>query len=349
MEKVIMLKRTIVLAIVVFIFSFGTVNANVTDDLIAYYPFEGNSNDVINGYDGFDTDVTYTAGAVGQSVTFNGNGFIEVPNFPGLETWTISFWVFVDKFPAMHYSNAVGMQSNENSKYNWSMAIWYNNWLDSQFQTCTVNNWHQMHPGRGIYVGKWYHIVSTLGADGTYRMYYNGILANARIEEDIPCASTTSLLMGCPIDSYSMAFQGAIDELRIYGVAKTPEEVKLMAEAGEWVPPAVKTEPQLININVTPKKLNAKDKNRNAVLPVIITISDNYQLSEIDIASIQLEGISPIRSSIEEDEIALKFRKTDIVATIGEVENGDIVILKMAGFFADGTAFIGEDEIIIKK
>ena len=30
-------------------------------------------------------------------------------------------------------------------------------------------------------------------------------------------------------------------------------------------------------------------------------------------------------------------------------ENGDIVILKMAGFFADGTAFIGEDEIIIKK
>ena len=345
-----MFYKLVILVIVAFALCLSTADAGINDDpnLVAYYPFEGNSSDVINGYDGFDTDVSYVEGAVGQSVTFNGNGFIEVPNFPGLETWTIALWVFVDEFPAVHYSNAVGMQSNENNKYNWTIALWYNQWLDSQFQTCTVNNWHQMHPGRPLYVGKWYHIVSTLGADGTYSMYYNGVLGNTRLEEDIPCAdSSSTLIMGQAIDSYSMPFKGAIDELRIYGVAKTPEEVKLMAEAGGWVPQAI--EPESINIDVKPRKLNAKSKKKRAVLPVTILTGDNYDLSEIDIASIKLEGVAPSRSSIKKNKIDLKFSLLDIISALGDVTNGDTVILKMTGALTDDTNFIGEDQVIIKK
>jgi hypothetical protein len=348
-----MLNRIVALVIVAFVLSIGTVNAEINDNLVAYYPFEGNSDDVINDYHGIDEgEVAYVEGAVGQSATFNGNGYIEVPAFPGLETWTISFWIYVDEMPPKYWYSVVGKMADiwegTAGNYNWVFAMYRNNWFDVQYESCVGDNKdYMMHPGQPFYAKKWYHVASTRDSDGNFKIYLNGKLGNQQTLADLPCANDESLIIGGQTTSYAFPFKGAVDELRIYGVAKTAEEILEISEEGEWVAQAI--EPESINIDVTPKKLNAKSKEKRAVLPVTILTGDNYDLSEIDIASIKLEGVAPSRSSINKNKIDLKFSLLDIISALGDVTNGDTIILKMTGALTDDTSFIGEDQVIIKK
>jgi hypothetical protein len=113
-----------------------------------------------------------------------------------------------------------------------------------------------------------------------------------------------------------------------------------------------------------PNPLNVKSKG---VLPVAILGTEDFDVSQIDPATILLEGVAPLRWALEDvgtpgdplagpdgfTDLTLKFRSQEIVAALGPVNDGDVLALHLTGNLKEehsGTPIEGEDVVrIIKK
>jgi hypothetical protein len=105
------------------------------------------------------------------------------------------------------------------------------------------------------------------------------------------------------------------------------------------------------------------------VLPAAILGSEDFDVSLVDSASVQLAGVSAIRSSLEDvatpvldgDECAcsedgpdswpdltLKFETRAILGAIGDVNDGDVLPLTLTGLLQDGTLIEGTDCVVIR-
>jgi T5SS/PEP-CTERM-associated repeat protein len=115
-----------------------------------------------------------------------------------------------------------------------------------------------------------------------------------------------------------------------------------------------------------PNPLNIKSKG---VLPVAILGTEDFDVTDIDPASLRLAGVAPILSSIEDvstpllekqdecdcisegedgiDDLTLKFDTQEIISALGEIADGDELVLTLTGELLDGTHIEGEDCIII--
>jgi len=115
-----------------------------------------------------------------------------------------------------------------------------------------------------------------------------------------------------------------------------------------------------------PNPLNVKDKG---ILPVAVLGSENYDVLNIDPASIRLEGVAPIRSSYEDVatpvsnktddcdcttegpdgylDLVLKFDAQEIVAVLGGLYDGDMYLLTLTGEDLSGTSIEGTDCVVI--
>ena len=114
-----------------------------------------------------------------------------------------------------------------------------------------------------------------------------------------------------------------------------------------------------------PNPLNVKS---NGVLTVAILGTYSFDVADIDIASVELNGVAPLRSSIEDvsnpanveycndfgidghDDLILKFDTQEIAASLSDVTDGDEIELILTGALSDGTIIEGQDSVtIIKK
>ncbi len=95
------------------------------------------------------------------------------------------------------------------------------------------------------------------------------------------------------------------------------------------------------------------------VLPVAIVGSEGADVSEIDVATVHLEGVAPLRSGTEDvatpasgdgcecntegpdgyQDLTLKFATQDIVAALGFVPAFEVRTLTLTGNLLDGTPF----------
>jgi len=116
-----------------------------------------------------------------------------------------------------------------------------------------------------------------------------------------------------------------------------------------------------------PNPVNVKSKG---VLPVAILGSEDLDVLTIDVASILLAGVAPIRSNYEDVaapvsngeecectregpdgylDLTLKFEMQEIVEEFGEVHRGDVLVLTLDGVLFDETPIYGEDCIVIRS
>lgn len=126
---------------------------------------------------------------------------------------------------------------------------------------------------------------------------------------------------------------------------------------------------ELVNIDIKPQScpnpLNIKSKG---VLPVAILGTTDFDVSTINIDTIKLNGVAPIRSTYEDvtapselepcgcesldpdsfEDLVLKFDKQAIIATLGAVQNNETRELTLRGNLLDGTAIEGLDCVVIK-
>lgn len=111
---------------------------------------------------------------------------------------------------------------------------------------------------------------------------------------------------------------------------------------------------------------NLKSKG---VLPVVIIGGDGFNAADIDPATITLNGISPVRWTLDDvattaaaqdsqcdtdhsdgiDDVVLKFDTQAIVASLGSVAEGDVVTLPLSGALLDGTEIAGQDIVTVLK
>jgi PKD domain len=144
--------------------------------------------------------------------------------------------------------------------------------------------------------------------------------------------------------------------------------VNVVQPPSEW-PVAVDIKPQSC-----PNPLGTKDKG---ALPIAILGSDAFYVSQIDPASVQLEGVAPQRWALEdvaapyepllgkEDiydcneagpdgflDLTLKFNVQEVVAALGDLNDGDVLVLHLTGNLLEeygGTPIVGEDVVRITK
>jgi hypothetical protein len=123
-----------------------------------------------------------------------------------------------------------------------------------------------------------------------------------------------------------------------------------------------------------PNPLNGGDKG---LLPVAILGTETFDVTRVDPATVQLEGVSPIRWALEdvatpfepyiskEDaldcntcgpdgylDLTLKFDTQAIVAALGSVNDRDVLVLELTGNLKPefgGTFIAGEDVVVILK
>jgi hypothetical protein len=108
---------------------------------------------------------------------------------------------------------------------------------------------------------------------------------------------------------------------------------------------------------------------KGAVLPVAILGTEEFDVADIDVSTVMLEGVAPIRSSYEDvatpvddtiecacttdgpdgyQDLTLKFDRAAIIAALGEVHDGDVIPLTIIGELNDGTAIEGTDCVVIR-
>ena len=112
-----------------------------------------------------------------------------------------------------------------------------------------------------------------------------------------------------------------------------------------------------------PNPLNVKSKG---VLPVAILGTEDFDVSQIDPATVRLEGVAPLRWALEDVgtasdplagpdgimDLSLKFDRQEIVSELGAVNDGDNVALNLTGNLKvefGGTPISGQDVVLIIK
>jgi len=134
--------------------------------------------------------------------------------------------------------------------------------------------------------------------------------------------------------------------------------------------------PEPVAVDINPQSCPNSLKV-NGGIRVAILGTDDFDATQVDPASVRLEGVAPVRSNLKDvatpfigviddafdctDEgpdgyldLTLKFDRPDIVEAIestleGEVKDGEVLILTLEGTLFDGTPIVGEDVVVIKK
>ncbi len=128
--------------------------------------------------------------------------------------------------------------------------------------------------------------------------------------------------------------------------------------------------PPVIRVSVDVKPMswpNPLNVNKKGVLPVAILGTEDFDVTQIDPATILLEGVAPLRWALEDVgtpgdplaagdgimDLSLKFVAQEIVAALGDVTDGQVLVLHLTGNLKEefsGTPIQGEDVVrIIKK
>jgi hypothetical protein len=216
--------------IIILIASVGL--ADLSDGLVAYYPFNGNTNDESgNGNNGIEHGgITYTTGIYGQAISFSGNNYISLPtqSVSNLfhDTWTISLWAIAhnqNDVPSFGFENS-GYSNKDNPVHSYGNSngiVGIGDGSDNQ-SLITLPDSTSM---------EWKHYV--IRDDGTnYTIYINGAEYYSEIIVLNPCSSYyRTFLIGQsgfsnpPWADNADYFIGNMDDFRIYNRALSPDEI----------------------------------------------------------------------------------------------------------------------------
>ena len=122
----------------------------------------------------------------------------------------------------------------------------------------------------------------------------------------------------------------------------------------EWLPDTPQTVDPFV---VTRSKLNVKS---HGVLSITLCGSADFDVKSVVADSVKLMGVSAVRQAYEDmqgingspdgfADLILKFKTRDIVAALGEVEDGEVVKLALTGSLVDERPFEAQFEMEILK
>jgi hypothetical protein len=208
-----------------------TANAqmNLTNGLVAYYPFNGNANDASgNTNHGVISGATWTNGILGTATNalfFNGASRVVVSDNPSLNPTnaiTLSAW-----FKANNWNGNNRIINKGDLQY--QLTAQYGSFM---FEIVNASNVDFQVSAASPSVGLWHNAVGTYDG-GAMRLYIDGVLVSTKAANGLIATTNLSgnpnvnLNIGAKSDSANPIdfFSGSICKVRIYNRALSSNEV----------------------------------------------------------------------------------------------------------------------------
>jgi len=217
--------------------------------LIAYYPFNNNANDMSgNGFNGTVHNATITTDRFGNANAayyFNGSqgadsSWVVIKDNPALRLsntdFTINAWVKVDAYNGTYGAEIIDKVGHL-SVASWILGIsgqygYYKSVSGTgnpYFATAYYTNATVLSGNNSLGTTGWHMITTTYTfASHTGSMYIDGVLI--KTTNDFPTSdinNTADIYIGKdnPAEFGEHFFQGKIDDIRIYNIAITPQQI----------------------------------------------------------------------------------------------------------------------------
>lgn len=184
----------------------------------------------------FSGDPAWVEGRFGKALHFDGNDSVQVNDADTLDinnAITLSAWVKPDSFEATGYEGIIWKQNtsdvNQSSAY--GMTAYWNAQYTTFIATTTDANGYVTQSTTDMTTGEWQHIAATYDSvSGETKFYLNGVLTNTStaVTGEI-LSSAQHLYFGRKVTNY---WVGAIDEVKIYNYARTPQQIVEDMNAG---------------------------------------------------------------------------------------------------------------------
>jgi hypothetical protein len=362
--------------------SRSTLSTEPIQGLIAHYEFDEDGGvtayDSAGGYDGTVFGAVWTAGKIGGALQFDGvDEYVALPDNDPIwlpdHNFTISMWVYFEREPGSIHEVILDLNRGASSHFADALGcIIHTGTPDAgrlRFAMTTTTSLKEHILSEDILIrNKWYHIAAI--RDGTTQLVYLGGVLNSTAT----CSNDPIKFVGGYDDNkinvgrYTTSagvpdyhFNGSIDDVRLYERALSNNEIAQIYRNGAG---GLRTYVDL-KPRSCPNPLNVTSRG---VLPVAILGWEDFDVSEIDVATVRLAGVEPVRSSFEDVatplvdgsecdcteegsdgylDLTLKFKTRQIAEqlfnTVGDVNEGEVLVLPVTGALYDGTAVEGED------
>lgn len=168
-----------------------------------------------------------TAGSTTPTVYLNYNTPNSLYTPP---TLTMACWIYVAVLPTSGISIPIGFSDGVSIG---GTSFFFNSGVDKKIRfayTATISGYAEIYGGSDIVTNQWYHFVGVANA-GVTRLYINGSLVTSGTYSGSICLmggiNMTNLVVGAQYSSglYSGAFNGYVDDVRIYTTALSAHEV----------------------------------------------------------------------------------------------------------------------------
>jgi len=196
--------------------------------LIAHYAFEGNSEDSSgNGYHGVENGtVTYEAGVIGQALNLDGfASYVTVDSvgISGAAPRSIAGWAKANTDSMFDWTNVFGFTGPSSNGQHFDIQIVG----DTSTTTSGFFGLHRHGWEMDITANdeEWHHLAATFDGS-TVSLFGDGLLVNTDTVSNVDTPGPVH--MGKRQDNDN-AFEGLVDDVRIYDTALTPEEIAWIA------------------------------------------------------------------------------------------------------------------------
>lgn len=253
----------LVVPVSVVVFALGA-SAIPSESLVLYLTFDGGGADIAKDYSRYGNNGTVegapeqVAGKFGKALEFNGTtDYVRVPKSDSLKfgkgNFTVEAWVNLSADQMT--GNAGGRVANDRgtgaggSYEGWQLKItnmgqggkWGFN--DSGIDDAT-GNYGSYNPGWQVTAadynnGEWYHVAMVYEAGAGLRFYVNGELDGeteikdyGSIDNDLPLCIGAAIANTGQEGAKTQYFPGIIDEVRVWKIALSQDELKANMKRG---------------------------------------------------------------------------------------------------------------------
>jgi hypothetical protein len=206
------------------------VSADIADGLVAYYPFDGNANDMSgNGHGGTVIGATHTADRFGVSngaLNFDGlNDYVDIPYHQDIEpsNFTISLWI--NTLQATQGSIINSDPNGDSCLHGYNLEVRDTAIIFNVDPSSACGNWNSASSLHGINDGTWHHIVASYGP--IPQLYIDGEFVKSGFQLGYQ-KTHASIRIGMRRTSSGPIyfFNGKIDDIRIHNRVLSENEIK---------------------------------------------------------------------------------------------------------------------------
>jgi RNA polymerase sigma-70 factor (ECF subfamily) len=216
--------------------------ASLARDLVGYWRFdEGAGSQVARDGSGYGTHcqlheldpaVSWVPGVMGNAIHIGGRGWLDCPEVGGLAAisreLTVAAWVYMDRLRP-DLAAIVSWERGSGQDYEFFLG------MSGEDLLLASTVWARLQWPMPSIVGRWVHLAGTRSADGTRRLYLDGVeVAHKGRRPDVLAPGRGALIVGGRAKSAEprrvrQRLEGTIDELAIYARALAGEEIAALA------------------------------------------------------------------------------------------------------------------------